>query len=149
MFEELRGQYFARMGALAAVSTIVLTASFIGILAFLEGAVSNFQGRIPWYLVAAALAFTATIVFLERNDVGGKVIIGTAIVVAACAFVSLTLMTEGLIYTVTNPREVFATQRVLYFLAAGLLGTGIGYWGIQHWREFTTPNAGTGGGNSL
>jgi hypothetical protein len=139
MLEELRERYFVRTGLLAGVSTIVMTASFIGILAFMEGQLDGLSTRVPWYLVFAALVFTATVVFLERNDVIGRVIIGTAIALALASFGLGMLTTEGLIYTVRNPEEVFVSQLVLYFLAAGLVGTGFGYWAIKHWREFTSP----------
>ena len=140
MLEEWRERYFVRTGALAGASTIVLTASFIGLLAFIEGDLSGITSRAPWYLVFAALVFMATVVFLERNDVVGRVIIGTAIALAVVSFTISMLMVEGLIYTFRNPEEVFVSQLVLYFLAAGLVGTGFGYWAIKHWREFTSPS---------
>lgn len=139
MIEDPRRRYLARTSGLATASTLVLTASFIGVLSFIESATAGIWNRVPWYLVAAAVLFTATVVLLERHDASGKVIIGTATISGVIAFVVITLMIEGLFYTVRYPEEVFVTQYVLYFLAAGLLGTGIGYWGIQHWREFT-PN---------
>lgn len=139
MLTELRERYFVRTGVLAGVSTLIMTASFIGVLAFTEGNLAGLGSRVPWYLVFAALVFTVTVVFLERNDVVGQVIIGTAIALAFVSFVLTMLSTEGLIYTVRNPEEVFVSQLVLYFLAAGLVGTGFGYWAIKHWREFTSP----------
>lgn len=142
MIEDPRRRYFARTTGLATASTLVLTASFIGILSFIEDATIGLWGRIPWYLVAAAILFTATVVLLERHDANGKVIIGTATISGAIAFVVIMLMIEGLFFMFRNPEDVFVTQYVLYFLAAGLLGTGIGYWGIQHWREFTPEQTG-------
>lgn len=136
MFEEVRERYFVRTGVLAGVSTVVITASFIGILAIMENQLSGIGTRTPWYLVFGALVFTATVVFLERNDVIGRVIIGTAIALAVVSFTLSMLTVEGVIYTLRNPEEVFVSQLVLYFLAAGLVGTGFGYWAIKHWREF-------------
>lgn len=136
MLEEVRERYFVRTGALAGASTFVITASFIGILALMETELSRIGSRTPWYLVFGALVFMATVVFLERNDVIGRVIIGTAIALAVVSFTLSLLTVEGIIYTVNNPEEVFVSQLVLYFLAAGLVGTGFGYWAIKHWREF-------------
>ncbi|MFC6889361.1 hypothetical protein [Halorubrum trueperi] len=118
-----------------------MTASFIGILAVMENQISGIASRAPWYLVFAALVFTVTVVFLERNDVIGRVIIGTAFALAVVSFALSMLTTEGVIYTVRNPEEVFVSRLVLYFLAAGLVGTGFGYWAINHWREFTSPRS--------
>lgn len=139
MLEELRERYYVRTGVLAGASTIVLTASFIGILAFMEGQLTGLSGRVPWYLVLAALVFTGTVVFLERNDADGSIIIGTALALALIAFALSMLTIEGVLYTAANPEEVFVSQLVLYLLAAGLVGTGFGYWAIKHWREFTSP----------
>lgn len=139
MLEDLRERYFVRTGVLAGISTLIMTASFIGILAVIEAQLTGLGSRTPWYLVFAALVFTATVVFLERNDVGGRVIIVTAIALTVVSFTLSLLTTEGVIYTIRNPEEVFVSQLVLYFLAAGLVGTGFVYWAINHWREFTSP----------
>jgi len=129
--------YVARMAALAAASTIVITASFIGVLALLEGEFSSLDGRIPWYLVAASLVFLATIFLLEEHGTDGAEIIAITAIVTVVSFVLIVLAVEGVNYARTNPEDVFVDQLGLYFLAAGMFGTGIGYWGIKHWREFT------------
>lgn len=141
MLEELQERYFVRTGILAGVSTLIMTASFIGILAVMEGQLTGIASRTPWYLVFSAFVFTGTVVFLERNDVLGRVIIGTAIALTVVSFGLSMLTTEGVIYTIENPEEVFVSQLVLYFLAAGLVGTGFGYWAINHWREFTSSQS--------
>ncbi|MDZ5811759.1 hypothetical protein U4E84_10450 [Halorubrum sp. AD140] len=140
MIEEWRERYFIRTGVLAGLSTVIMTASFIGILAVIENQVSGLESRAPWYLVFAAFAFTVTVVFLERNDVVGRVIIGTALALGIVSFLLSMLTVEGLFYTIRNPEDVFVSRLVLYFLAAGLVGTGFGYWAINHWREFTSPD---------
>ena len=43
---------------------------------------------------------------------------------------------EGVLFAFRNPELVFVSQLVYYFIAAALIGTGIGYWGVRHWREF-------------
>lgn len=141
MFDELQERYFLRTGLLAGVSTLIMTASFIGILAIMEGQLTGIASRTPWYLVFSAFIFTGTVVFLERNDVHGRVIIGTAIALTGVSFTLVLLTTEGVIYTFENPEEVFVDKLVLYFLAAGLVGTGFGYWAINHWREFISARS--------
>lgn len=144
MLDGLQERYFVRTGVLAGVSTLIMTASFIGILAVMEGQLTGIVSRTPWYLVFSALAFTGTVVFLERNDVHGRVIIGTAIALAVVSFGLSLLTTEGILYTIDNPEEVFVSRLVLYFFAAGLVGTGFGYWAINHWREFTSSSSSDG-----
>lgn len=132
-----RGQFYARISLVMGVCTLVLTFSFIGILALLAGEVDAPGSRIPWYLVLSALAFVATIVLLEAAGTPGREIIVTATVVAVWAFLILALSVEGIIFTISNPQDVFVSQLVVYFLAAALLATGIAYWALLHWREFT------------
>jgi len=132
-----RTKYVARTAALAAASTIVITASFIGVLALLEGEFSTLDSRIPWYLVATSLIFLSTIFLLEEHGADGVEIIAITAVVTIMGFIMIVLAVEGVNYARTNPGDVFVDKLVLYFLAAGMFGTGIGYWGIKHWREFT------------
>lgn len=129
--------FYARISVVMAACTLILTFSFLGILALVSGEVESPTARLPWYLVLGAIAFVAGIVILEGYGASGSEIIITSVVVAFWTFVFSSLTVEGVIYTITHPEEVFVSQLVLYFLAAGLLGTGIAYWGLNHWREFT------------
>lgn len=135
--------FFLRVGALIAVCTLLLTASFIGILALLSGEITNYRARVPWYLVLGALSFVGTIVLLEENGTSGRAILATAVLTAILAFTLVALGVEGVLFTLEHPDTVFVSQLVLYLFAAGLIGTGVGYWGLKHWREFST---GAGGG---
>lgn len=140
MAEDANRQFFLRVGLLIIVSTTLLTASFIGILAFVSGAISNVQGRIPWYLVVVAFTFVTTLVLLEGYGTEGRVIIVTSVIMATITLVFIPLAVEGLLFAAKFPEEILGSQLVLYFFAAGLIGTGIGYWGLNHWREFITES---------
>jgi high-affinity Fe2+/Pb2+ permease len=61
----------------------------------------------------------------------------TTAAIAVAVFVTVTLSGEGLVYAAANPAEVLVSRTLLYFLAAGLVGTGVAYWALRHWREFT------------
>lgn len=136
-----RRSFLTRALLLIGVSTFVLTASFVGILAILSGSSTGLSDRVPFYLIVLGLAFVGTILLLEEHGTEGTVIIVTAAVTSLITFVSTALTVEGLLYAVRFPENVFVSQLVYYFIAAALLGTGIGYWGIRHWREFvrTSP----------
>lgn len=133
-----RRSFFLRVGGLIVVCTLLLTASFVGVLALLSGDLTNYQTRVPWYLVVGAIVFVGTIVLLEENGARGRPILATAILTAVVMFALVALGVEGLLFTLENPEAVFVSQLVLYFFAAGLIGTGMGYWGLRHWREFST-----------
>jgi FlaA1/EpsC-like NDP-sugar epimerase len=125
-----------RITALIVSCTLMLTAGFIGFIATLSGEVVGFESRVPWYLVGAAIVFVSTIVLLEINDAAGRTILVSALVVSALSFVLLFLSVEGFVFTLKNPETLFTSRLVLYFFAAALVATGVGYWGLRHWREF-------------
>lgn len=121
-------------------STFVLTASFVGLLAVLTGSAEGIGNRVPYYLVVMGVAFVVTIILLEEHGTESRVIIVTAAVFSLLTVIATGLSVEGVLYAVRFPEQVFVDQLVFYFVAAALIGTGIGYWAIQHWREFTTQS---------
>ena len=134
---EDRQQFFVRIAVIMGTCTLLLTFSFVGILAIISGDLSEPTSRLPWYLVVAALAFVAVIVLLEVYGATGREIIISALMTGVWGFIVTALSVEGVIYAISHPQEVFTSQLVLYFLAAAMLGTGIAYWALHHWREFT------------
>ena len=130
-------RFYLRISVIIAFCTIVLTFSFVGVLAFVSGEPETPLARLPWYLVVGAAAFVASIVMLEEVGGRGRDVLVTATVNGIFLMVIATLSVEGMLFTIQNPDEVFVSQLVLYFLAAGLAGTGIAYWALHHWREFT------------
>lgn len=135
-----RQGFYVRALLLIGGCTILLTASFIGVLAFLSGEVQAASSRIPWYLVIAALIFVATIILLEEGGDDGSTIIIAALLFSVLGFILVSLAVEGVFFAVSYPELVFVSQLVLYFFAAGLIGTGVGYWALNHWREFSNSS---------
>jgi hypothetical protein len=131
-------QVVLRIGALIVSCTLLLTAAFVGFIAGLSGEVHGFESRLPWYLVGAAVVFVGTLVLLELNDAGGRTIIVSSLVVGALSFVLLFLGVEGVVFTIDHTATVVYDSRlILYFFSAALVATGVGFWGLRHWREFT------------
>lgn len=126
-----------RIGVIGA-NTLLLTASFVGVLAFVSGAVTDLPARLPWYFVVGAVLFVGTIVVLEEQELPGRTVILTATVVAAVGFLAVVFAVEGVLFAVDRPEALVVSRLLLYFLAAGLVGTGVGYWGLNHWRELST-----------
>ncbi|MFW5900312.1 MAG: hypothetical protein ACOCTH_00875 [Halodesulfurarchaeum sp.] len=118
-------------------STVVLTAAFLGALALLVGEVGGFTDRFPYYVVLMALGFVSALFVLERPRIEGSQVLMATIGVTVTVFVMVTLAGEGIAYAITYPDAVFQPDFILYLLAAGLIGSGLAYWTISHWREFT------------
>lgn len=130
----------ARLAAVVGGGTLVLTASFVGLIALVDGGNPGFGARLPVYVLAMAVAFVAGLLLIETRYEGradGGSIIVTAATIAVAVFAAVTLSGEGVVYAAANPTRVLASKNLLYFLAAGLVGTGVGYWAVRHWREFT------------
>ena len=118
-------------------STVFLTAAFLGALALLTGTVDGFSDRFPYYVVLMAVGFVAALFVLERPRIEGSQVLMATIGVTVTVFVIVTLAGEGLAYALASPGAVFQPDIILYLLAAGLIGSGLAYWTITHWREFT------------
>lgn len=125
-----------RTGLVVAVSTSMLTASFVGLVALVSGNVGGLGGRLPYYVLAMAAAFVVAIFLLDERRVDGVAIILGTTGISLLTFVFVLLSVEGIVYALEHPDAVIASQLLVYFLAAGLIGSGLGYWGLRHWREF-------------
>jgi hypothetical protein len=126
-----------RIGAVISACTLLLTSSFVGFIAAIDGELANFGNRVPWYIVVAAVTFVATIVLLELNDADGKTIIVSATFTGVMSYFLTFFGVEGFLFALENPQEVIVSRLIIYFFAAALVATGLGYWGLRHWREFT------------
>jgi hypothetical protein len=136
-------------GALVAVCTLVLTASFVGLLALVAGRATGVSARLPLYVLGMAAAFVGAILWFESRSFDGRTTLATAGTVGFGTFVLALLGAEGVVYTLTNPGEVVASQLVFYFLAAGMIATGLGYWAVHHWQELSVEGRGVAGSGSL
>lgn len=129
--------FMTRIILLISISTVFLTASFIGIVSFMSGDINNVNTRLPWYLVIGGLSFVGSIILLEAQGSDGRTIIVTSFTIMVMMFILTVLAIEGILFTLEQPELVFNSQLILYFFSAALVGVGIGYWGLKHWREFT------------
>ena len=117
-------------------STLVLTAAFLGALSLLTRSVPGFGARFPYYVLFMALGFVTALFLLERPRIDGSQVLMATIGLTVTVFVLVTLAGEGLAFALTYPEAVFVSDFILYLLAAGLIGSGLAYWTIRHWREF-------------
>lgn len=120
---------------LVIVSTLLVTSSLIGVLAVTEGLVDGVGGRIPYYVLAAAAVFVGLVVVLETRYDEGSQILSTSVIVAATALVVISLSFEGFFFGLKYPSKLFSNL-MPYFLAAGLISTGLIIWAVRHWREY-------------
>lgn len=118
------------------VSTCLLTLDFLGVLALADTGFGGIGSRFPFYLLTGAIVFVGSLFYLEsRFTTGRRVIIATS-GFALLSFVVVSLAVEGLIFSITTPSKVLTESLLVYFLSAGLICTGLGFWTLNHWREF-------------
>lgn len=121
---------------LVAVSTAIVTAAFIGVVALATGAAGPVTDRLPFYVLVMALVFVVFVFLIDTRASDGQTVIISSIGVALLSFLIVLLSGEGLLFLVNRPDELLASQLIIYLLSAGLVCTGLAYWGLRHWREF-------------
>lgn len=134
-----------RAGALIVGCTLLLTATFVGLVALVTGQAAGLGVRLPVYVLAMATAFVGSILILEAEYRDGRTIIATAGLLALGTFVVATLAAEGVVHAIEHPAQLVASQMLFYFLAAGLIGTGISFWVANHWQELGVDVGGNSG----
>ena len=129
--------FFARVGGLILGCTAILTLSFFGLVAFITASTPGVAERIPFYVLGMAIVFVAGIIVMEQHARRREAqrVLWAASVISLLGFILVTLAGEGLLYAARNPETALASERVLYLIAAGLIGTGIGYWGVRNWKD--------------
>jgi hypothetical protein len=119
-------------------STVLLTAAFLGVLAVLTNQVSGFTDRFPLYVLLMAIGFVAALFLLERPNLEGTQILVATLGLTVTLFVIVTLAGEGVTFAMRNPNEVFVTNLIIYLVAAALIGSGLAFWSVRHWREYAS-----------
>lgn len=125
----------SRLGALVLGSTLTLSASFFGVVALTTARAGGALDRMPYYLLACAAAFVATLVLLEEWRLAAETVIRAAFGVAVAAFLLVGLSVEGSIFVLRYPEAVMSSQLFVYVLSAGMMATGLGFWTARHYRE--------------
>jgi hypothetical protein len=134
-------QFAARASGAVVASTVVLTASFVGVVSFLTSAATGVGARLPFYVLAMAITFAGTIFFLDEPTADGTRVIVATLGVSVASFVFTALSAEGFVYAIRFPERMLASNLLVYFVAAGLICTGLAFWALRHWREFAGENA--------
>jgi len=120
--------------------SVLLTASFVGLLAFISGASLDVGSRLPFYVLAMSVAFVVGLFLLDDDYRDGLSVLAVVTALSVVTFVLVGLAVEGVVYTSLHPNQVLTSQLLVYFAAAGIICTGVGVWALNHWREFVTPN---------
>lgn len=116
--------------------TIVLTAGFVGLAAIVKGDTSGVSGRISYYVLTVAVGFLVSLWKLDDPDRDGVTVLVAAGGIGASAGTLIALAVEGIVYAIAEPGTVMGSDLLVYFLAAAIICTGLGIWGLRHWREF-------------
>lgn len=118
-------------------SSIVLTGAFIGVVALIRGEVVGTWDRLPVYVLVFAVVFLVVLWKLDDSEREGTTVLIATAGIALAAGIVLGLAGEGTVAAVTDPWSVIGSDLLVYFVAAAVICTGLGLWGIRHWREFT------------
>ena len=134
--DRLEAGLLPRAVAIVGVSTAVVTAAFIGIVALLTGDAVNVTDRLPFYVLVMAVVFTAFVFLIDSRASDGATVIISSVGVGLLGFLVVLLAGEGAVFLLREPDALLASQLIVYLVSAGLVCTGLAYWGLRHWREF-------------
>ncbi|MEF8853839.1 MAG: hypothetical protein V5A44_09745 [Haloarculaceae archaeon] len=132
-----RGRLVGTGPLVAAIAgcTLVLTAVFVGVVALASGQTVGLVGRLPLYVLATAVAFLAVLLVADHDRTHGATTLARAVTAAAVCFVTVTLGTEGVVYTVRYPGTVVGSHLFVYLLSAAVIASGLGYWAARNRRD--------------
>lgn len=136
--DRIDADWLPRAVALVGLSTAVVTAAFIGIVALASGDAADVTDRLPFYVLVMAVVFTVFVFLIDARASDGGTVIVSSIGVALLGFLVVFLSGEGVVFLVNNPDALLASQLIVYLVSAGLVCTGLAYWALRHWREFVT-----------
>lgn len=120
-------------------STVLLTAAFVGIAALGSGErVADVADRIPYYVLAFAVVFILVLWKLDDRHRDGTSILIAVTGIAVGTSILLAFAAEGVAYALADPSNVLERNLIVWFTAAATICTGLGLWGLRHWREFAT-----------
>lgn len=125
----------ARLAVVVLACTLVLTAMFVGVLSVSTGGMAGISERLPFYVLAMGVIFVAAIVGLDGEIREPLAVLRMAVAAGGFGFAGILLSGEGVTYMANNSGQLLTSQLLFYFVAAGLVGTGLAYWAIQNWRD--------------
>jgi hypothetical protein len=128
-------EFVAQVGLLVVVSTAMFTLGFFGLLALVTGETPQVGLRIPVYAFGGAATFVGAIVGLDQLRRDGTEVLAAAGGLSVVAFGILLLGGEGALYVTRNAGALVESRLFLYLLAAGLVSSGLAYWGVRHRRS--------------
>ena len=140
--DRLRSALLSRAFLTVAGSTLLLTWAFVGIAVLVEGRiVSGLSSRVPFYGLVFAIAFILALWKLDDRDRDGLTILIATIGLGVGAALLVGFATEGVFFTREHPGSVFIPELIVGFTTAAIMCTGLGIWGVRHWREFVTTDS--------
>lgn len=125
----------ARLAVVVLACTLVLTAMFVGVLSISTGGVAGISERLPFYVLAMGVIFVAAIVGLDGEVRQPLAVLRLSVAAAGLGFGGILLSGEGVTFMANNSGQLLTSQLLFYFVAAGLVGTGLAYWAIRNWRD--------------
>lgn len=133
---ELRRKKAVRVSGVVFFCTCVLTLDFLGVLSSIDSESTGMQDRFPYYFLAASVGFVTALFYLEAEFSRGIQTIIPAVGIGVVTFLAVGFGVEGVLFAFASPEKVFTRNLLIYILSAGVVSTGLGYWLLQHWREF-------------
>ena len=116
--------------------TLVFTLAAVGLVGLINGQNTGSDERLGFYVLFSSVVFIVTIYSIEKTKRKNAMdIMKVVIAITIFGFVLVSLSGEGLVRIVQGTG--YTLQTYLYLVTGGLLCSGVGWWVIRHWKEYT------------
>lgn len=119
-------------------ATVLLTASFLGMVGVVSGTALGLVARLPLYVLGSSVSFVGVLLLVDDRHADGTLVLARAAGAGVVTFLLTTLGAEGVVYALSYPEAVVASHLFVYLLSAAIIASGLGYWGMRNWNEVRT-----------
>ena len=127
---------FGKLGFQIGLFTVIFALAAVGLVELVEGRAMGSDQRLGFYVLFSSILFIFTIYSIEkakRRD--GFDVMKVVIAITIVGFIIASLSGEGLIRVVQGAG--YTSQTYVYLITGGLVFSGVSYWAIRHWKEYT------------
>jgi hypothetical protein len=123
-------------GFQVALFTLIFALATVGLIGLFNGENVGNEQRLGVYVLFSSVLFIITIYYIEKMGKRNAFeVIKVVMAITILGFVLASLSGEGLVRVIRGTE--YTLQMYLYLITGGLVCSGVGYWAIRHWKEYT------------
>ncbi len=125
-----------KLGFQVTLFTLIFALATVGLIGLVNGENVGSEQRLGVYVLFSSVLFITTIYSIEKTGRRNAFeVIKVVMAITILGFVLASLSGEGLVRVMQGTE--YTLQIYLYLITGGLVCSGVGYWAIRHWKEYT------------